>query len=141
MINTNNRSGGGGGGFKRPGGGAPRPGGNRPAGGGSRGRGGKAGGGSKGGFSRGGGTGPARVFNDPNSQENIQRREESGIKRGRVVEALPNAMFRVEYEDGTKGLGMIGGKLKVFKIRILVGDMVEAVIDPYSKKGRITKRG
>lgn len=85
--------------------------------------------------------GPPKVFNDPNSQENVSRREENGIKRGRVVEALPNAMFRIEYEDGTKGLGMIGGKLKVFKIRILVGDMVEAVIDPYSKKGRIVKRG
>ena len=95
------------------------------------------------GGSRGGGgafSGP-RVFNDPNSVENIKRREDSGIKRGRGVEALPNAMFRIEYEDGTKGLGMIGGKLKVFKIRIMVGDMVEAIIDPYSKKGRITKRG
>jgi translation initiation factor IF-1 len=63
------------------------------------------------------------------------------VKRGRVVEALPNAHFRVEYEDGTKGLAYIGGKMKVFKIRVLVGDMIDAVVDPYSKKGRIVKRG
>jgi translation initiation factor IF-1 len=133
---SNNRGGGGGG--ARPGGGAPggfkKPGmHNNPNKNKNRGR-----GGSKGG---GGFLGGPRRFEDPNSEENILRREKSGVKRGRVVEALPNAMFRVEYEDGTKGLGMIGGKLKVFKIRIMVGDMVEAVIDPYSKKGRIIKRG
>lgn len=62
-------------------------------------------------------------------------------KRGRVVEALPNAQFKVEYEDGTKGIAYLGGKMKVYKIRVLVGDMVDAVVDPYSKKGRIVKRG
>jgi translation initiation factor IF-1 len=96
------------------------------------------------GSSRGGGaflSGSPKVFNDPNSEANKLRRAQEGIKRGQVVEALPNAMFRVEYEDGSKGLAMIGGKLKVYKIRILVGDMIEAVIDPYSKKGRIVKRG
>jgi translation initiation factor IF-1 len=86
-------------------------------------------------------TGAPRVFVDPNSDAQKQRRIDEGVKRGRVIEALPNAMFKVNYEDGTSGIAMIGGKLKVFKIRILVGDMVEAVIDPYSKKGRITKRG
>lgn len=85
--------------------------------------------------------GAPRVFVDPNSDAQKQRRIDEGVKRGRVVEALPNAMFKVEYEDGTKGLAMLGGKMKVFKIRILVGDNVEAIIDPYSKKGRITKRG
>ena len=100
----------------------------------NRGRGGSKGGG---GFLNGG----ARRFEDPNSEANIARRQKEGIKRGQVVEALPNAMFRVNYEDGTNGLAMIGGKMKVYKIRILVGDFVEAVIDPYSKKGRITKRG
>lgn len=125
MVTINRNTGGGG--FKKPGGGNARPGGKKPAGGGSRGKNNKP-------FA-------PKVFNDPNSEDNIKRREDNGIKRGRVVEALPNAMFRIEYEDGTKGLGMIGGKLKVYKIRILVGDMVEAVIDPYSKKGRIVKRG
>jgi translation initiation factor IF-1 len=62
-------------------------------------------------------------------------------KRGRVVEALPNAQFKVEYEDGTNGIAYLGGKMKVYKIRVLVGDHVEAIVDPYSKKGRIIKRG
>ncbi len=88
-----------------------------------------------------GGAGKPRVFEDQNSPANIARRQKEGVKRGRVVEALPNAQFKVEYEDGTKGLAYLGGKMKVFKIRILVGDMIEAVVDPYSKKGRIVKRG
>ncbi len=85
--------------------------------------------------------GKPRVFVDQNSDENKLRREKEGVKRGRVVEALPNAQFKVEYEDETKGLAYLGGKMKVFKIRVLVGDMIEAVVDPYSKKGRIVKRG
>jgi translation initiation factor IF-1 len=82
-----------------------------------------------------------RVFVDQNSDENKARRLKEGTVRGRVVEALPNAQFKVEYEDGTKGLAYLGGKMKVFKIRVLVGDMIEAVVDPYSRKGRIVKRG
>jgi translation initiation factor IF-1 len=82
-----------------------------------------------------------RVFVDQNSAENIARRKEEGTKRGQVVEALPNAQFKVEYEDGTKGIAYLGGKMKVYKIRVLVGDYIEAVVDPYSKKGRIVKRG
>ena len=82
-----------------------------------------------------------RVFVDQNSQENRDRREKEGTVRGRVVEALPNAQFKVEYENGTKGIGYLGGKMKVYKIRVLVGDMIEAIVDPYSKKGRIVKRG
>ena len=74
-----------------------------------------------------------------NFNERVSTKE--ATSRGRVVEALPNAQFKVEYEDGTKGLAYLGGKMKVFKIRVLVGDMIEAVVDPYSKKGRIVKRG
>lgn len=129
--NFSNNRGGGAGGPKKPGM-HNNPNKNR-----NRGRGGSKGGGG----ALGGGFGGPRRFDDPNSEANIARRQKEGIKRGQVVEALPNAMFRVNYEDGTNGLAMIGGKMKVYKIRILVGDFVEAVIDPYSKKGRITKRG
>jgi translation initiation factor IF-1 len=82
-----------------------------------------------------------RVFVDQNSEESRARREKEGTVRGRVVEALPNAQFKIEYENGTKGIGYLGGKMKVYKIRVLVGDMIEAIVDPYSKKGRIVKRG
>lgn len=85
--------------------------------------------------------GKPRVFEDQNSEANVARRAKEGSKRGRVVEALPNAQFKIEYEDGTSGLGYLGGKMKVYKIRVLVGDMIEAIVDPYSKKGRIVKRG
>lgn len=92
-------------------------------------------------FKKKGGPAKPRAFVDQNSQENIDRRAKEGVKRGRVTEALPNAQFKVEYDDGTKGLAYLGGKMKVFKIRVLVGDMIEAIVDPYSKKGRIVKRG
>lgn len=82
-----------------------------------------------------------RVFVDQNSDENKARRLKEGTVRGRVIEALPNAQFKIEYEDGKVGLGYLGGKMKVYKIRVLVGDMIEAIVDPYSKKGRIVKRG
>lgn len=85
--------------------------------------------------------GAPRVFVDQNSEVSKARRKEEGTVRGQVVEALPNAQFKVEYEDGTKGIAYLGGKMKVYKIRVLVGDYIEAVVDPYSKKGRIVKRG
>jgi translation initiation factor IF-1 len=48
------------------------------------------------------------------------------IKQGRVIEAMPNAHFKIKYKDETVGVGYLAGKMKVFKIRVLVGDMVEA---------------
>lgn len=60
---------------------------------------------------------------------------------GVVEEALPNAMFRVTV-DGTKKLVLayLAGKMRKFRIRVLVGDKVGMVIDPYGGKARITKR-
>jgi translation initiation factor IF-1 len=60
---------------------------------------------------------------------------------GKVVEALPNAMFRVELENGHKVLAHISGKLRVNYIRILPGDKVTVELSPYDlTKGRITWR-
>ena len=60
---------------------------------------------------------------------------------GTVMEALPNAMFRVELENGHKILAHISGKLRVHFIRILPGDKVKVEISPYDlTKGRITWR-
>lgn len=66
-------------------------------------------------------------------------------KIGVVVEALPNAMFRVDFSNGgdtSEGpaIAYLGGKMKFNRIRILVGDKVEVLIDPYGGKGRIVKR-
>ena len=61
---------------------------------------------------------------------------------GTVLEALPNAMFRVELENGHTILAHISGKLRMHFIRILPGDKVTVEISPYDlTKGRITWRG
>ncbi len=60
---------------------------------------------------------------------------------GKVLEALPNAMFQVELENGHKILAHISGKLRMHYIRILPGDKVTVEISPYDlTKGRITWR-
>ena len=60
---------------------------------------------------------------------------------GTVVEALPNAMFQVELENGHKILAHISGKLRMNFIRILPGDKVTVELSPYDlEKGRITYR-
>ncbi|HSG32316.1 MAG: translation initiation factor IF-1 [Deltaproteobacteria bacterium] len=60
---------------------------------------------------------------------------------GTVVEALPNAMFRVEIEGGHIILAYVSGKMRTRFIRILPGDKVKLEISPYDlTKGRITYR-
>ncbi len=61
---------------------------------------------------------------------------------GKVVEALPNAMFQVELENGHKILAHISGKLRMNFIKILPGDKVTIELSPYDlTRGRITWRG
>ncbi len=60
---------------------------------------------------------------------------------GVVEEALPNALFRVTLNDNKKlVLAYLAGKKRKFRIRVLVGDKVGMVLDPYGGKARITKR-
>lgn len=60
---------------------------------------------------------------------------------GRVVEALPNAQFKVELENGHQILAHISGKLRMNYIKILPGDKVTVEMTPYDlTKGRITWR-
>ena len=60
---------------------------------------------------------------------------------GTVVEALPNAMFRVELPNGHMVLAHISGKLRVHYIRVLLGDKVLIELSPYDlSRGRITYR-
>lgn len=61
--------------------------------------------------------------------------------RGIVSEALPNAMFRVDLENGEKVLAFLSGKMRLHRIRVLLGDKVDLEIDPYGGKSRIVKRG
>ena len=60
---------------------------------------------------------------------------------GKVIEALPNAMFRVELDNGHVVLCQISGKMRMHYIKILPNDTVKVEITPYSlDKGRITHR-
>lgn len=60
---------------------------------------------------------------------------------GKVIESLPNAMFRVELPNGHKVLAHISGKMRLHYIRILPGDKVLVELSPYDlSRGRITYR-
>ena len=62
-------------------------------------------------------------------------------QEGVVTEALPNAQFRVELDNGHTILGLLSGKMRKFFIRILPGDRVEVEMSPYDlTKGRIVYR-
>lgn len=65
---------------------------------------------------------------------------------GTITEALPNTLFRVEVldtsvESGSKSiLSYLSGKMRIHRIKVLVGDKVEVLIDKYGGKGRIIRR-
>jgi translation initiation factor IF-1 len=69
--------------------------------------------------------------------------KESAIRvEAEVIEALPNAMFRLRLENGHEVLGHVSGKMRMFYIRILPGDKVTVELSPYDlQKGRIVHRG
>jgi translation initiation factor IF-1 len=60
--------------------------------------------------------------------------------RGEITEALPSTLFRVMMEDDKEILAYLSGKMRMNRIKVLVGDNVEVILDPYGGKGRITKR-
>lgn len=68
-------------------------------------------------------------------------KEKNNIEKkvGMVTEALPNTMFRVEI-NGEEVLSYLAGKMRMYRIKVLVGDKVEVIIDPYGGKGRIIRR-
>ena len=68
-------------------------------------------------------------------------KEEPIQVEGAVVESLPNAMFRVELDNGHKVLAHISGKMRMHYIRILPGDRVKLELSPYDlTQGRIVRR-
>ena len=63
------------------------------------------------------------------------------IVKGVVEENLPNATFRVKLENGHTVLAHLGGKMRMYRIRLTPGDEVQVEITPYDlTKGRITYR-
>jgi len=60
---------------------------------------------------------------------------------GVVVEALPNTLFRVELTDSKEVvLAYLAGKMRMNRIRVLIGDKVELELDPYGGRARVTRR-
>jgi len=68
--------------------------------------------------------------------------KEEGLKMdGKVVDVLPNAMFKVKMNTGQTVIGYISGRMRKHDIKILLGDIVEIEFSPYDlAKGRITRR-
>ena len=85
----------------------------------------------------------AVVADDPFEEElHLPKpKEDAIVLEGTVIEPLPNAMFRVELENGHKVLAHISGKMRMHYIRILPGDRVQVELTPYDlTRGRITYR-
>ncbi|MCH7597524.1 translation initiation factor IF-1 [Patescibacteria group bacterium] len=65
---------------------------------------------------------------------------EKGTINGTVDEALPNTLFRVTLENSDQILTYLSGKMRKYRIRVLIGDKVVVELDHYGGKGRIIKR-
>jgi len=69
----------------------------------------------------------------------IKQKEET--ERAIVIEALPGSVFKIKYQsDGEEDLAYLGGRMRVRRVRILVGDIVDVIPDPYGGKARIVNR-
>jgi translation initiation factor IF-1 len=69
------------------------------------------------------------------SKESVMKLE------GKVIEVLPNAIFRVELENGHVLLSYLAGKMRQYDIKITMGDAVEVEVTPYDlSRGRIVRR-
>jgi translation initiation factor IF-1 len=67
-------------------------------------------------------------------------KEQDIVVKGVVTESLPNTTFRVDGENGKEILAYLSGKMKRFRIKVMVGDSVEVVVDQNGDKGRISRR-
>lgn len=83
----------------------------------------------------------ARVPRLMKGVKTMSAKEEAISVEGKVVEPLPNAMFRVEMDNGHRVLAHVCGKMRMHHIRILPGDKVTMELSPYDlTRGRITYR-
>ena len=84
---------------------------------------------------------PARPPAPPTEERPRRENPDAIAVDGRVVDALPNAMFTVELDNGHSVLGHLGGKMRKNYIRVLPGDRVVVELSPYDlTRGRITFR-
>ena len=59
---------------------------------------------------------------------------------GIIEESLPNTLFRVKLKDESLVLAYLAGKMRLHRIKVLVGDRVQLLLDPYGGRARITRR-
>ena len=70
-----------------------------------------------------------------------QEKQVKPITKGTVVEALPDTLFRVELAEGREiVLAYLAGKMRMNRIRVMIGDKVDLEQDPYGGKARIVRR-
>ncbi len=67
-------------------------------------------------------------------------KENDIIVKGTITESLPNTTFRIDGENGKNILAYLSGKMKRYRIKVMVGDMVEVIVDQNGDKGRINRR-
>ncbi len=69
-----------------------------------------------------------------------QEKQKDTLVMGVITEALPNTLFRVSTEGGSEVLAYLAGKMRIHRIKVLVGDKVALEDNPYGGKLRIVKR-
>ena len=70
----------------------------------------------------------------------MDQKEDKKVVSGIVTEALPNTLFKIDIGEGKIVLSYLSGKMRMHRIKVLVGDKVEVLLDYYGGKGRIIKR-
>lgn len=70
----------------------------------------------------------------------MDKEEKKETVPGVVTEALPNAQFKVKIGPDQEVLAYLAGRMRLNRIRVLIGDRVELILDDYGGRGRITRR-
>lgn len=69
-----------------------------------------------------------------------EEKQKEALVMGVITESLPNTLFRVQTEDGKEVLAYLSGKMRIHRIRVLIGDKIALDDNPYGGKLRIVKR-
>jgi translation initiation factor IF-1 len=70
----------------------------------------------------------------------MDKEEKKATVSGVVTEALPNTQFRVKIGTDQEVLAYLAGRMRLHRIKVLIGDKVELILDDYGGRGRITRR-
>lgn len=73
-------------------------------------------------------------------KNNLPSDKEGSVVTGVIIEALPNTFFKVKFGEDKEVLAYLSGKMRLHRIKVVVGDTVEMFLDPYGSRARINKR-